>query len=177
MKIVVVVDVQNDFIDGALGTKVAQAAIPKIADSLIAANKNDEILIFTQDTHLNDYLFTLEGRKLPVPHCIEGTRGWLVNEDVDDCFAGHICKSTFGSFQLIEMIESLSKHNIITEIELFGFCTDICVISNAILLKNYFPFIEITVNADLCAGSTPYMHEAALKVMNSCQINIRTEEA
>ena len=176
MKINVIVDVQNDFVTGVLGTEEAKVATQKIIERVKEIRKSDEFLIYTQDTHQSDYLFTPEGRSLPIPHCLEGTKGWEVVALADEKMAPHIQKPTFGSLELLGAITELNGKGIITEIELFGFCTDICVISNALILKNAFPLLTITVNADLCAGTTPDMHEAALKVMNSCQINIKHKE-
>ena len=173
MKIIIVVDVQNDFINGALGTPEAQVAFSNIIKRVNDAYVAGDFLIYTQDTHNSDYLNTLEGKKLPVKHCIKDTWGWRVHDEVDIDFYLHIKKPTFGSYELVNKLLDLNKKYINTEIELFGFCTDICVLSNAIMIKNAFPTIEVSVVADCCAGVSPELHEAALAVMKSCQIDIK----
>lgn len=176
-KILVVVDMQNDFIDGSLGTKEAVG----IVENVVSKIKNFDGLIFaTFDTHDNNYLSTSEGRKLPIPHCIKMTKGWLINEKVMDALSDKIFKTiekkTFGSTKMINEILKIKGDDDI-EIELVGLCTDICVVSNALLLKAYFPESKITVDASCCAGVTPESHKAALKTMKMCQIDIiGTEE-
>lgn len=174
-KLLVIVDVQNDFVDGALGTKEAQAIIPKVIDKIA---EWDGDIICTLDTHKENYLETREGKMLPVPHCIEGTEGHRINEDVyaaliDKSCAkfstlSTLCKYTFGSTALPEIIRGAD----VDYVELVGLCTDICVVSNAILLKANYPEMEIAVDASCCAGVTPESHKAALTTMKMCQINV-----
>ena len=165
-KVLIVIDMQNDFITGSLGTKEAQAIVGRAAEKCRAAKEAGEEIIFTQDTHHENYLETQEGKKLPVVHCIEDTEGWEI------CSAllpyAEICveKPTFGSTMLPAMCEDYD------EIELIGLCTDICVISNAMLLKAFYPEKRILVDASCCAGVTPESHENALKAMQMCQIEI-----
>ncbi|MCL1863046.1 MAG: cysteine hydrolase [Defluviitaleaceae bacterium] len=169
MKILVVVDMQHDFIDGALGTAEAVEIVPHVVQRL--RDFQDSMVIFTQDTHGDDYLSTPEGKKLPVAHCIKGTDGWEINEDIlNACKADMKIfeKSVFGS---VEMVEFLVEKNP-AEIEILGLCTDICVISNAIMLKNFMPYVEINVNEKCCAGVTQQSHREALNAMKMCQINI-----
>lgn len=164
MKTLIVVDCQNDFISGALGTKEAQAIVPNVKKKIEEYEARGDEIIFTRDTHQNDYLNTNEGEHLPIEHCIEGTYGWRVADglEVENC--GYIDKPTFGWTHW-------NNHNF-EEVELVGLCTDICVISNALILKAQFPEIDITVDASCCAGVTPEKHKAALEVMRSCQINV-----
>lgn len=175
MKIVVVVDVQNDFVYGALGSLEASDAIPNIIDQLSDLDKHD-VVIFTRDTHGKHYLDTQEGKNLPVPHCIYGTEGWEVVPSVSAAVPlvqkMYINKPIFGSYQLIEQIADYIDNYAADEVEIFGFCTDICVISNALMIKSAFPEIKVRVIADCCAGVTPAKHEAALEVMRSCQIEV-----
>lgn len=171
----IVVDMQNDFIDGSLGTKEAQA----IVDASIAKIEvHDGPIFVTLDTHPDDYLNTAEGRKLPVKHCIRGTNGWELNDRIARALSHkpHILleKPTFGSVELPKRIAMDASGNDFS-IELIGLCTDICVISNALLLKASFPDVPIRVNANCCAGVTPENHVAALLVMKSCQIDVENE--
>lgn len=161
----IVVDMQNDFIDGSLGTKEAQAIVENVKKKIEQYRANGDEIIFTRDTHQADYLQTPEGKELPVEHCIEGTHGWEIAEGIDipDCL--HIDKPTFGWTKW-------NQYNFET-IELVGLCTDICVVSNALILKAYFPEAEISVDASCCAGVTPESHEAALTTMKMCQIQIK----
>jgi len=172
---------QNDFINGALGTKEAEAIVSKVASRI--ENAERELIIFTQDTHYENYLSTTEGKKLPVPHCIEGTEGWQINEDVKNAWQGKkdkinipnlpentFIKNVFGSVGLVEFLKSRIAE--IVEIEILGVCTDICVVSNAIMIKNTMPDVKISVNSDCCAGVTPQSHMEALNVMKMCQIDI-----
>lgn len=170
-KILIVVDMQNDFISGSLGTKEADAIVENVVRKI---KEHDGPVIATFDTHERNYLETPEGKKLPVPHCIKMTSGWLLDEDVQAALFEKeqykaITKPTFGS---TGMVEYISNKFFKPEIELVGLCTDICVISNALLLKANFPDSEITVDASCCAGVTPEKHQAALEVMKSCQINV-----
>ncbi len=174
-KVLVVVDMQNDFIDGALGTTEAQAIVDKAAEKI----KNFDGLIFaTLDTHNADYINTLEGKKLPVPHCIKGTKGWELNPKIEAALKTHnytlLEKPTFGSLGLVDEIYNAVylKDDKISEITLIGLCTDICVVSNALLLKANYLDVEIFVDSSCCAGVTPQTHNAALETMKCCQINV-----
>lgn len=169
MKLLVVVDMQNDFIDGCLGTKEAAAIVDAVRQKILAYRENGDAVIFTRDTHGEDYLSTQEGQNLPVPHCIRGTPGWEIHESlpVGDCLV--VDKPTFGS---VELSHRVSQMQGITAIELIGVCTDICVISNAMLLKAALPEVPVFVDGKCCAGVTPESHENALKAMAVCQIGI-----
>ena len=169
MKILIVVDMQNDFVTGSLANPDAEAIIPGIAKKISEYEKNGDRIIFTRDTHKANYLETSEGKALPVPHCINGTKGWLVVDELNHPEYCHINKPTFG-YRYWE--SDIPCGYPIDEIELVGTCTDICVLSNAIILKTQFPNIPITVDSSCCAGVTPAKHEAALEVMRSCQINV-----
>lgn len=171
-KVLVVVDVQNDFVDGALGTKEAVGII----DNVVSKIQNfDGKIIATLDTHQHNYLETSEGKKLPVPHCIKMTNGWLLNEKVFNALSEKdyktVEKKTFGSTKLVNEIRRI-KGNEEIEIEFVGLCTDICVVSNVLLLKAYFPEVKMTVDSSCCAGVTPESHNAALATMKSCQIDV-----
>lgn len=170
MKILVVIDMQNDFIDGALGTKEAQAIVPKVAEKI----KNfDGKVFYTRDTHDEKYLETQEGKNLPVPHCIRGTEGWQIRKELDALRKTEpIDKETFGSTDLAADLLALHEDEEIGSITLVGLCTDICVISNALLLKATLPEVPIYVDAACCAGVTPESHENALKAMEACQIKV-----
>ena len=167
-KCIVVVDMQNDFIDGSLGTKEAQEMLPRLVEKL--GTETTAELIFTQDTHSDDYLETQEGKKLPVRHCIKPEKGWEIAPALEPFArkaAAIIEKPTFGSTRLPEAVGDFD------EIELVGLCTDICVISNALLLKAFYPEKMICVDASCCAGVTPQSHENALNAMRMCQIELR----
>lgn len=180
-KLLVVVDMQNDFIDGALGTKEAQDIVYKVQSKIMDWQGD---IVATQDTHYEDYLTTREGKYLPVKHCIEGTEGHKIHEDIDIVLFDHVIehyneysastmqKRTFGSQMLAEFVRQVGYDYV----ELVGLCTDICVVSNAILLKNYFPEMDIAVDATCCAGVTPESHRAALLTMKMCQIDILNED-
>lgn len=176
MKVLVVVDAQNDFITGLLGSEEAQSAVPAIAAKIDEYMKNTDLVVFTQDTHYDNYMETDEGKYLPVIHCLERTWGWEIDERLD-MTAPHIQKYTFGCYELpetlIRIAESCDAE--IDQIELCGFCTDICVISNALILKSVFaPMgIDIVVDSHACTGVTPEKHNAALEVMKSCQIIVK----
>lgn len=173
MKVLIVVDVQEDFTRGALANEDATSKIDAIVERIKDAREDREMVIFTQDTHDEDYLITLEGKKLPVKHCIYGTDGWELCEELKDMAPLRVYKPTFGSFDLIERIKVIaSAMNSEPEIELVGFCTDICVLSNAIILRAAFPNSVITVNSKLCSGTTKENHDNALKAMECCQIDI-----
>jgi nicotinamidase-related amidase len=178
-KILVVVDFQNDFIDGSLGTKEAQAIVPNVEQKLNEAVDNDDIIIFTRDTHYYNYGDTQEGRLLPVEHCIKETEGWDLHAVCKDVIKKHntyiIDKTTFGTTCFYDTIESILNIEDLDndfEIEIIGLCTDICVVTNALILKTLYPENTIRVLSDCCAGTTKEKHEHALDVMKSCQIEI-----
>lgn len=168
----VVVDMQKDFVDGALGTAEALAIIPAAVEKI---RSFDGDLFVTYDTHFEDYLDSAEGKKLPVPHCIYGTSGWELDtriaEAVEEMPHYKVQKYTFGSTTLPHLMMEVADGDAFS-IELIGLCTDICVVSNALLLKAHFPDAPISVDAACCAGVTPELHEAALKTMRSCQIDV-----
>ena len=171
MKVLVVVDMQNDFIDGALGTPEAQRIVPAVVEKI--KNWAGEVYA-TQDTHQADYLATQEGRELPVVHCVEGTPGWELAPAVREALTDVTCltKPTFGSRSLAETLAIVNQDRPIEEIEVIGLCTDICVISNALMLKAFLPETPIAVDASCCAGVTPESHRNALAAMKMCQIRI-----
>lgn len=169
-KAIVVVDMQKDFIDGALGTKEAQEMLPRMEAKLSAAQAAGTKLVFTMDTHGEDYLATQEGRRLPVPHCIRGTEGWEIAASLQPfvrAAAAVVEKPAFGSTELPALLEDCD------EIELVGLCTDICVISNALVLKAFYPEKKISVDASCCAGVTPESHAEALRAMKMCQVDVK----
>ncbi|MBQ4267885.1 MAG: cysteine hydrolase [Clostridia bacterium] len=168
MKVLCVIDMQNDFIDGALGTKEAEAIVENVKSKIELYRQNGDTVIFTRDTHTEEYMNTQEGKKLPVPHCIKGSKGWEITEKLDTASDKIIDKPTFGSFELADYVASLSD---VEEIELIGLCTDICVISNAMLLKAKLTETQISVDSSCCAGVTPESHLNALESMKMCQIN------
>ena len=181
MKVLIIVDMQNDFIDGTLGTSEAVAVVPKVVKRIEKSER--ELILFTKDTHQEDYLNTLEGKKLPVPHCIEGTVGWQIHDSVfkawlnnsDTTRVSELPQNTFPKsiFGSIDMVEFLKHRTVdIESIEILGLCTDICVISNAIMIKNALPDVEISVNSTCCAGVTVKSHIEALNIMKMCQIEI-----
>ena len=167
MNYLIVVDMQNDFIDGSLGSAMAQAIVPKVVEK---AAHFDGKVIFTRDTHGPNYLNTQEGRKLPVKHCIQGTPGWQICGELQPFAANVVDKLSFGSISLPRL---LAQEGTPESIELCGLCTDICVVSNALMLKANFPEMEISVDSACCAGVTPATHEAALATMRCCQINVK----
>ena len=178
MKILVVVDMQNDFITGSLGTPEARAILPNVKKKIEAAVKDGDLIIYTRDTHMDDYLETREGKNLPVEHCVYKTEGWRIHSDLfpPGSYENYrvIDKFTFGSRELPELILYSEVAKSCNEIELVGLCTDICVISNALLLKAaFYESMDISVDATCCAGVTPESHEAALKTMEMCQINVK----
>ena len=174
MKLLVVVDMQNDFIDGALGTPEAQAIVPAVAAKVRKHAEGGEPILYTKDTHYDWYLKSQEGRKLPVPHCIYGTKGHQLHPDVHISGSYYADKLTFGLADIGDIVERIARDRdiVIDEIELVGLCTDICVISNAMLLKAYFPEMPIIVDSSCCAGVTPESHIRALEAMKMCQIEI-----
>nr|WP_308000079.1 isochorismatase family cysteine hydrolase [uncultured Merdimonas sp.] len=176
MKILVVVDMQNDFIDGALGTREAVTIVPKVVEKIKSFEGR---ILFTRDTHEADYLGTQEGKNLPVEHCIRGTKGWELAPEIEKLRTEEpIDKPSFGSISLGTLLkaqdEDLKKQGEpgIESITLIGLCTDICVISNAMILKAYLPEVPVIVDADCCAGVTPESHKNALEAMKVCQIKI-----
>ena len=171
-KILVVVDMQNDFIDGALGSPAAELIVDNVVNKI---NAFDGEIFVTLDTHYDNYMETSEGKNLPVPHCIKNTNGWKLNSKVNEVLMNKkheiIEKITFGSVDLPSLLKSIIGEDDV-EIELVGLCTDICVVSNALILKATFPEATILVDASCCAGVTPDKHEAALETMRSCQIKV-----
>lgn len=164
-KTLIVIDMQNDFIDGALGTKEAQAIVPNVKKKIEEYDANGYDVVFTRDTHQNDYLSTNEGKHLPVAHCIEGTYGWQISSELDWESRPTVDKPTFGNLNWKTFFD-------FEDIEIVGLCTDICVVSNALILKAMYPDANITVDANCCAGVTPESHRAALTTMKMCQINV-----
>jgi len=168
--LLIVVDMQNDFIDGSLGTKEAVAILPKVRETIEAF---DGTVIFTKDTHYENYLDTAEGKKLPVKHCIKGTEGHEIHASLLPFVKSEpIEKRTFGSLTLSAFLQSENEKEPIESITLIGLCTDICVISNALICKATLPEVEIRVIASACAGVTPKSHENALSAMRMCQITV-----
>ena len=182
MKVLVVVDMQKDFVDGSLGSPEAQAIVPNVKKKVEEAIKNGDMIFYTRDTHFTDYLDTMEGKKLPVEHCIYKTEGWRILDEVLPQsyykYAYNFNKYTFGFNELPGLVKNMLMNEGIwtncTGIELVGLCTDICVVSNALLLKSeFYNDFDISVDATCCAGVTPETHEAALKTMEMCQINVK----
>jgi nicotinamidase-related amidase len=168
--ILIVVDMQNDFIDGALGTKEAVSIVPLVKKKIESFSGK---IIYTRDTHGENYLETQEGKNLPVKHCIRGTKGWEIHPELKElCKEEPINKVTFGSLDLGIRLQEENKKNPIESITLIGLCTDICVISNAMLIKACLPEVKIIVDASCCAGVTPQSHQNALNAMETCQIEI-----
>lgn len=176
MKYLIVIDMQKDFITGTLGTKEAEAILPGVIEKI---GNYDGKVIFTKDTHPADYLDTQEGRKLPVKHCIAGEDGWMLADKLEDIVhkAGWKVynKPTFGCVELAADLKKENNETPIEEIELCGLCTDICVISNALILKAFLPEVPVRVDAGCCAGVTPESHKNALEAMKMCQIDIRND--
>jgi len=163
-KTLIVVDMQNDFIDMALGTKEAVAIVPKVKEKIAEYVKNGDKIIFTRDTHGENYLDTPEGKKLPVPHCIKGTKGWEIADGLYVEGSKIIDKPNFGWPNW--------KDENLNDVEIIGLCTDICVVSNALIIKAAFPNANVSVCKSCCAGVTPQSHDAALTTMQMCQIDI-----
>ena len=170
--VLIVVDMQNDFIDGVLGTREAVAIVPHVKEKIEAYRAEKNTVIFTRDTQGEDYLQTQEGRKLPVEHCIRGTRGWEISEKLDTADSQIIDKPSFGSYELVEKLAELDKQDALESVELVGLCTDICVVSNALIIKATFPDAQVKVDSACCAGVTLESHEAALKTMQMCQVEV-----
>lgn len=192
MKVLIVVDMQKDFVDGSLGTKEAQAIVPLVAETIEQMAAPDTAVIFTKDTHPDNYMSTLEGKNLPVPHCIKGTAGHSIVDEVFNAYINVIDtyadayevypmteinpikveKPTFGSVELQNILFDINERMGIEEVTLMGLCTGICVMSNAILAKATLPDVPVNVVADCCACVTPESHKTALEAMKLCQINI-----
>lgn len=171
--ILVVVDMQNDFIDGALGTPEAAAIVPAVKQRI---QEFDGRVLFTRDTHGEDYLETQEGKNLPVKHCIRGSGGWEICPELRGlCRENPIDKGTFGSTELGALLQAADRENRVRTVTLVGLCTDICVIANAMIAKTFLPEAEIVVDASCCAGVTPESHRTALAAMKACQIRIEGE--
>ena len=171
--VLIVVDMQNDFIDGALGTAEAVEIVPKVVEKVKAFPGT---VIFTRDTHMEDYLSTQEGRKLPVTHCIKGTPGWQIRDELEALRTNNaVDKPGFGSTALAHMLASMDKAEGLSSVTLVGLCTDICVISNAMLIKAALPEVPVIVDAACCAGVTPASHKNALEAMKMCQIDVINE--
>ena len=170
MELLIVVDMQNDFIDGALGTPEAQAIVPKVTERIRMFRGR---VLATRDTHPQEYLGTQEGRYLPVPHCIHGTTGWELHPEIAALLLeAPIDKPAFGSPVLGERLQAFDREERIEKITLVGLCTDICIISNALLCKAFLPEIPVAVDAACCAGVTPESHMRALEAMKVCQVEI-----
>ena len=194
-KVLVVIDCQNDFIDGALGTPEAQVIVPKVANYIRQNADKDTVLVFTKDTHDIDYMFTQEGKNLPVAHCIKDTHGWELAPAIQEALydvrnqyhsfdsyfpyiTDHIvCKPSFGSLDLVNLLYVLDddtgmQPGDIAEITMMGLCTDICIMANSVLAKTTLPEVPVRVVADCCAGVTPESHQRALDAMKMLQIEI-----
>ena len=174
MKVLVVIDMQKDFIDGALGTKEAAEIVPNVAEKI---REFDGRILATRDTHEEDYLETQEGRNLPVRHCIRGTKGWELCPELKELIKEKpIDKAAFGSMELGRILKEYhEQEESIESITLIGLCTDICVISNAMIVKASLPEVPVIVDAACCAGVTPTSHRQALEAMKACQIVIVNE--
>lgn len=185
MRVLVVVDVQNDFVTGALGSLSAQSIIPHMRERIKSYADGDTLILFTKDTHYDDYESTFEGKHLPIKHCQYMTSGWSLVKDISTLADGYsnflifsdgevvrsrVIKETFGSIKLMEILKKYEHE--LTDITFMGFCTDICVISNALMARTYLPNTQIIVDASCCAGTTLDKHLAALEVMKSCQVDV-----
>lgn len=177
MQVLVVVDMQNDFVSGALGTAEAMEIVPHVVGRVVDGINRGETILFTRDTHGPDYLDTQEGARLPVPHCIRGTGGWEIIDQLKPDTLGRtvVDKPTFGSAELGERLAELDREEPVEKITFIGLCTDICVISNALLCKAFLPETEIAVDASCCAGVTRSTHKNALEAMKVCQITVENE--
>lgn len=164
MKTLIVIDMQNDFINGALGTKEAETIVENVKRKIAKYQAAGDKIIFTRDTHQSNYLETNEGKHLPVVHCIEGTEGWEIADGLEVPDAIYINKPSFGYI-------GWNEYNL-EEVEIVGLCTDICVVSNALIIKATFPEIKVSVDAGCCAGVTPESHQAALTTMKMCQVEV-----
>ena len=177
MEILIVVDMQNDFVDGALGTAEAVAIVPNVVQRVTEGLDRGETVFFTRDTHETEYMDSQEGHNLPVPHCIRDTPGWEIIPQLKPYITGFapVDKPTFGSINLAQTLSVIHQGTPIQKITLIGLCTDICVISNALLLKAFLPEVPIAVDAACCAGVTPESHLNALASMKMCQIAVENE--
>lgn len=169
MKVLCVIDMQKDFIDGALGTKEAVAIVDSVREKINLYRSKGDTVIFTRDTHYDNYAETQEGRKLPVVHCVKDTEGWQIDSSLQVKDSLVIDKPSFGSLELAESIYNMDN---VEGIELVGLCTDICVISNAMIIKAKMPEIPVGVDSSCCAGVTPESHRNALESMKMCQIEV-----
>lgn len=175
MKILVVVDMQNDFIDGTLGSPEAVAIVPKVIEKI---EKFEGLILATRDTHGENYLETEEGKNLPIQHCIRDTKGWQLSAEIAKRIEERpIDKETFGSVVLGQRLMDTNKEKQVESITFVGLCTDICVISNALLAKAFLPNVPMIVDASCCAGITPDTHRQALEAMKLCQISVQNESA
>lgn len=174
VKTLIVVDMQKDFIDGSLGTPEAVHIVSRVQAKILAYRENGDEVIFTRDTHGPDYMETNEGKRLPVVHCIKGTVGWNIPAELDFPECEHIDKPSFGWTKWDRVCENGAEvpRKPFEEIEMIGVCTDICVVSNALILKALYPEVPMKVDASCCAGVTPEKHDAALEVLRSCQIEV-----
>ena len=174
MEVLIVVDLQNDFVSGALGTKEAVEIVPYAVGRVVEGVNRGETILFTRDTHEAGSLETQEGRNLPVPHCVRGTEGWEIIPQLTEYTLGRriLDKPTFGSAELGALLKELDRQEPVEKITLIGLCTDICVISNAMLAKAFLPEAVVTVDAGCCAGVTPESHANALAAMEMCQITV-----
>ena len=185
MRVLVVVDAQKDFVTGALGSVSAQSIIPHIRERIKSYADGNTLILFTKDTHDENYLKTLEGYNLPTPHCVRGTPGWSLVKDISSLADGYsnflifsdeevvrsrVLKNTFGSVKLMEILKQYEYE--IEDITFMGFCTDVCVVSNVLMARAYLPNTRIIVDSSCCAGTTLDKHLAALEVMKSCQIDV-----
>ena len=177
MEVLVVVDMQKDFVNGALGSKEACAIVPFVKARIEEAMKKEETILFTRDTHEENYMETQEGQRLPVPHCIRNTAGWEIVEELLPYTeqSQPVDKPTFGSVDLCSALQIVNEKLPVEKVTLIGLCTDICVISNALMVKAFLPETEVAVDAKCCAGVTPESHKNALAAMKMCQITIEHE--
>ena len=171
MDVLVVVDMQNDFVNGALGTKEAEQIVPHVVERVVDGMNRGETILFTRDTHEPCYLETQEGKNLPVPHCVRGTDGWKIIPQGRTI----LDKPTFGSAELGMLLTEMNEKDAIEKITLIGLCTDICVISNTLLVKAFLPEVPVAVDAKCCAGVTPESHRNALAAMKVCQVIMENE--
>lgn len=172
--ILIVVDMQNDFIDGALGTKEAVAIVPRVKEKIASFSGP---VIFTRDTHPENYMETQEGKNLPVPHCIKGTEGWQIRPELDRLRKTEpVDKPGFGSVELGRMLLDMNEKEPIASVTLIGLCTDVCVISNALIIKAFLSEVPVRVDAACCAGISPESHDNALSAMAMCQVEILRDQ-
>ena len=173
--ILIVVDMQKDFVTGALASAEAQAILPKVKEKIEVYDRAGKEIIFTRDTHGEDYMQTNEGKHLPVPHCIKGTDGWQICAELTDGITSEyktVDKPTFGFLGWKDVLASETADGSDLDIEMIGVCTDICVVSNTLILKALYPEATVRVDAGCCAGVTPEAHTAALLTMRACQVDV-----